>query len=396
MSMTDFSFPHMFACYTPISLHFSYGKGSWLYTENGSAYLDFTSGIAVNCLGHAHPCLIQSLSAQAQKLWHTSNLFLHHQQEALAQKLCEHSFADKVFFVNSGAEAVECAIKTARHYHYAKGNKEKCEIITFTKAFHGRSLATLAAGGQAKYLEGFAPAMPGFVQLPFGDVDAVAANISPKTAAILLEPIQGEGGVRAWPIESLQKLRQLCSQHDFLLIFDEVQSGVGRSGRFFSYQWSDIQPDILATAKGLGGGFPLGACLATKQAAESMTPGTHGSTFGGNLLAMAVGQTIVDIVSKQEFLNSVQKKAAYLGKTLQALAQQFHKLLGGVNGKGLMMGVECVIPNSQIIAACREEKLLILGAGENHLRFLPPLNIEQEELELGLQRFQTALEKLKS
>ncbi|ENN94164.1 aspartate aminotransferase family protein [Bartonella bovis] len=384
----------LYNSYARRNLCFKQGNGVWLISDKGERYLDFTSGIAVNVLGYAHPKLIDALKIQAEKLWHISNLFQSPEQEALATCLCANSFADKVFFCNSGAEALECAFKTARHYHYAHGQPERFEIITFKDAFHGRTLATLAASGQEKYLEGFGPKVSGFIQVPFEDEKALRNTINTNTAAILIEPIQGEGGLRVVPPETLRLLRKLCDENNLLLILDEVQTGIGRTGKLFAYEWSDITPDILTLAKGLGGGFPLGACLATNEAAKSMTPGTHGSTFGGNLLGMAVGNSVLDIVSEPDFLNHVQHVAHQLKQGLLTILETYPDVICAVQGKGLMIGIQCIIPQNDVISALENEHILSVSASNNFVRFLPPLIITDEEIHEGLRRIEKAIAHL--
>ena len=371
-------------------LAFERGEGSWLMTETGERYLDFAAGIAVNSLGHCHPHLVAALTAQAQKLWHVSNLYEIPGQSRLADRLAEASFADRVFFTNSGAEALECAIKTARRYHYVNGRPERFRTITFEGAFHGRTLATIAAGGQQKYLDGFGPKAEGFDQVPFGDIDAVEAAIGPETAAILLEPVQGEGGIRAFPAPFLEKLRALADRHDLLLILDEVQTGVGRTGKLFAYQWSQVEPDIMAIAKGIGGGFPVGACLATERAASGMTPGVHGTTFGGNPLAMAVGNAVLDVVLEDGFLEAVQARALNARQMLASLVDEFPQVFEDVRGEGLLLGLKCRMANTAVLAAVIGAKLLAVTAGDNVLRLLPPLTVSDEELREAGERIRTA------
>lgn len=384
----------LYDTFSRIGLRFERGEGPWLYTETGERYLDFTSGIAVNSLGHAHPHLVEAMKQQVEKLWHVSNLFENPGQEKLADTLCQNSFAEKVFFCNSGAEAIECAIKTARRYHYVNGQPDRFEIITFEGAFHGRTLATLAAGGQQKYLDGFGPKAAGFTQIPFGDDEALKAAIHENTAAILIEPIQGESGIRAVPDATLRDLRTLCDQHGLLLIFDEVQTGVGRTGKLFAHQWSGVTPDIMGVAKGIGGGFPLGACLATAKAAKGMTPGTHGSTFGGNPLAMAAGSAVLDVLLQPGFLDHVVTIGNILKQGLAAIIDCYPDVVCDISGKGLLVGVKCVLPNTELIAACRDEKLLTVGAGANVMRILPPLNVTEEEIRDGLHRLEQAVAKI--
>jgi acetylornithine/N-succinyldiaminopimelate aminotransferase len=372
-------------------LTFERGEGSWLVTTSGERYLDFAGGIAVNSLGHAHPHLVQALTEQAQKLWHVSNLYEIPDQRRLAERLVANSFADKVFFTNSGAEALECAIKTARRYHYVKGNKERFRTITFEGAFHGRTLATIAAGGQAKYLEGFGPKVEGFDQVAFGDVDAAAALIGPETAAILVEPVQGEGGIRIFPTAGLRRLRELCDQHGLLLIFDEVQCGVGRTGKLFAYEWTGIEPDLMAIAKGIGGGFPMGACLATDEAASGMTAGVHGTTFGGNPLAMAVGNAVLDVVLGDGFLDDVNRKALLIKQGLAAVADEAPDVIEEIRGTGLILGIRCRTPNAKVNAALREQHLLAVPAGDNVIRLLPPLTVTDEDLREAMERIRAGV-----
>ncbi|MCB1440225.1 MAG: aspartate aminotransferase family protein [Nitratireductor sp.] len=375
---------HVFATYAQPDIEFVRGEGVRLYDAQGNTFMDLTSGIAVNSLGHAHPHLVDALKSQAETLWHTSNLFKVPGREKLADRLCEATFADRVFFTNSGAEALEAAIKTARRYHFAKGNPERIDIITFEGAFHGRTLATIAAGGQAKYLEGFGPKAPGFIQVPFGDHDALHAAIGETTAGILIEPVQGEGGIRSVPNQCLRGLRELCDKHGILLIYDEVQTGVGRTGKLFAHEWAgengEAAPDIMAIAKGIGGGFPVGACLATEEAAAPMIVGTHGTTFGGNPLAMAVGNAVLDIVLEDGFLEEVRRKSLVMQQILAELVDTYPDLLEDTRGKGLLLGMKAKIPNTDIIAAFRSEGLLSVAAGDNVVRLLPPLVITEDEL----------------
>ncbi|MBL8581905.1 MAG: aspartate aminotransferase family protein [Rhizobiaceae bacterium] len=372
-------------------LTFERGEGCWLESPSGERYLDFAGGIAVNSLGHAHPHLVAALTEQAQKLWHVSNLYEIPNQRRLAERLVANSFADKVFFTNSGAEALECAIKTARRYHYAKGHGERFRTITFEGAFHGRTLATIAAGGQAKYLEGFGPKADGFDQVAFGDVDAAEALIGPETAAILVEPVQGEGGIRVFPATGLRRLRELCDKHDLLLMFDEVQCGVGRTGKLFAYEWTGIEPDVMAIAKGIGGGFPMGACLATDEAAAAMTPGVHGTTFGGNPLAMAVGNAVLDVVLADGFLDEVNRKALLFKQGLAAIADESPEIVDEIRGTGLLLGIKCRVPNTKISAALRDQHLLTVPAGDNVIRLLPPLIVSDDEIREGLSRIRAGV-----
>ncbi len=370
--------------YNRADLAFERGEGSYLIAENGQRYLDFGSGIAVNALGHAHPHLVQAVTEQAQKLWHTSNLYRIPGQQRLAERLVAATFADTVFFTNSGAEALECAIKMTRKFQSHNGHPEKFRIITFEGAFHGRTLATIAAGGQAKYLEGFGPKVDGFDQVPFGDHEALKAAIGPETAGILIEPIQGEGGVRPVPTQCLRGLRALCDEHGLLLILDEVQTGVGRTGKLFAHEWSGITPDIMAVAKGIGGGFPMGACLATEAAAAGMTAGTHGSTFGGNPLAMAVGNAVLDVVLAPGFLERVRDAALRFKQQLAMLKDEHPDVIEEVRGEGLLLGLKTRVPNTDFAAALRERHLLAVGAGDNVVRILPPLTVSDAELSEGV------------
>jgi acetylornithine/N-succinyldiaminopimelate aminotransferase len=375
-------------------LAFERGEGCWLVTGDGERYLDFAGGIAVNSLGHGHPHLVAALTDQAQKLWHVSNLYHIPGQERLGERLAETSFADRVFFTNSGAEALECAIKTARRWHYVNGRPERFRIITFEGAFHGRTLATIAAGGQAKYLEGFGPKVDGFDQVAFDDVDAVEKLIGPDTAAILLEPVQGEGGVRPFPTASLKRLRELCDKHGLLLIFDEVQCGVGRTGKLYAHEWSGVSPDLMAIAKGIGGGFPVGACLATDDAAKGMTAGVHGTTFGGNPLAMAVGNAVLDVILDDGFMAEVSRKSLLMKQGLAAVADEFPDVIEDVRGSGLLLGLKCRMPNTKVNMALRDEKLLSVPAGDNVVRLLPPLVVSDEEIRDAVGRIRAAAAKL--
>lgn len=384
----------LYETYMRAPLRFTRGEGVWLIAEDGERYLDFAAGVAVNSLGHAHPHLVAALKDQADKVWHLSNLYEVPGQESLGRRLTEATFADKVFFTNSGAEALECAIKTARRYHFAKGHPGKFHIITFEGAFHGRTLATIAAGGQEKYLEGFGPKTPGFLQVPFGDITAVKDAITEETAAILIEPVQGEGGIRPVPKAFMQELRQLCNEYGLLLVLDEVQSGVGRTGRLFAHEWSGVTPDIMAVAKGIGGGFPLGACLATNEAAAGMVAGTHGSTYGGNPLAMAVGNAVLDVVLEEGFLDHVRDVALVFRQGLAALKDRFPEIIEDIRGEGLMLGIKARIPAGDLLKAVRAEKLLAVPAGDNVLRLLPPLTVTAQEAREGLARIERAAEKL--
>ncbi|MET3559618.1 acetylornithine/N-succinyldiaminopimelate aminotransferase [Bartonella japonica] len=381
----------LYRCFARRDLHFKKGNGVWLISDKGECYLDLTSGIAVNALGYAHPQLVETLKRQAEKIWHLSNLFQSPEQEILATQLCANSFADKVFFCNSGAEALECAFKTARRYHYESGHPTRIEIITFEGAFHGRTLATLAATGHEKYLEGFGPKAGGFTQIPFCDENALQNAINENTAAILIEPIQGEGGIRTVPHEYLKFLRKICDDNNLLFILDEVQTGIGRTGKLFAYEWSNITPDILTLAKGLGGGFPLGACLATDKAAKSMTLGTHGSTFGGNLLGMAVGNSILDIILEPGFLDHVQSMGNKLKSGLLNILNTYPDIIYAIQGTGLMIGIQCVVPSNTVVNALEKEYVLSVGANNNVVRLLPPLIINEEEIMESLHRIEKAI-----
>jgi acetylornithine/N-succinyldiaminopimelate aminotransferase len=388
--MTNSATSHLLPVFARVDLGFERGEGAWLIATNGERYLDFTSGVAVNALGHAHPHLVAALQEQATKLWHMSNLFKSPDGERLAARLCEQSFADLVFFANSGAEAMECAIKITRKYHAAKGHPERYRIITFDGAFHGRTLATLAATGSAKYLEGFGPPMDGFDQVTLGDLDAVKKAIGPHTAGILIEPLQGEGGVRAAPHAFFKALRQLCDDNGLLLIFDEVQTGMGRTGELFAYQRLGVTPDVMPLAKALGGGFPIGACLATADAAAGMTPGTHGSTFGGNPLAVAAANAVLDVMLKPGFFEHAQKMSLLLKQKLASVVDRHPKVLADVRGEGLLIGLKAVVPSGDLVAALRDQKLLTVGAGENVVRFLPPLIVTEPEIEESVARLERA------
>ena len=370
--------------YNRADLAFERGEGSYLIAENGQRYLDFGSGIAVNALGHSHPHLVKAVTEQAAKLWHTSNLYRIPGQQRLAERLVEATFADTVFFTNSGAEALECAIKMARKFHSHNGHSEKFRIITFEGAFHGRTLATIAAGGQAKYLEGFGPKVDGFDQVPFGDHEALKAAITAETAGILIEPIQGEGGIRSVPPQCLRGLRALCDEHGLLLILDEVQTGVGRTGKLFAHEWAGVTPDIMAVAKGIGGGFPMGACLATEKAAAGMVAGTHGSTYGGNPLAMAAGNAVLDVVLADGFLARVRDAALRFKQQLAMLKDEHPGVIEEVRGQGLLLGLKLKVPAGDFQAALRERHVLSVGAGDNVLRILPPLTVSDAELSEGV------------
>jgi acetylornithine/N-succinyldiaminopimelate aminotransferase len=373
-----------------VHLAFERGEGVWLVATDGERYLDFTSGVAVNALGHAHPHLVAALTEQAAKLWHVSNLYEIPEAERVAARLCEASFADVVFFCNSGAEAAECAIKTARKYQAVNGNPERYRIITYEGAFHGRTLATLAAGGQKKYLEGFGPVVEGFDQVPFADLEATKKAIGSETAAIMIEPLMGEGGLRVMAPSFLRALRELCDQHGLLLVFDEVQTGMGRTGELFAYQRAGVAPDIMALAKALGGGFPVGACLATREAAKGMTAGTHGSTFGGNPLAMSAANATLDVMLAPGFFEHVQRISILFRQRLAELKDRYPSVIAEVRGEGLLIGVRAVVPAAELVDATRAEKMITLGAGDNVVRLLPPLIISEAELAEGVTRLERA------
>ncbi|MDX6750036.1 aspartate aminotransferase family protein [Geminicoccaceae bacterium 1502E] len=379
--MKNASIPSLLPVYQRIDILFERGEGAWLWDKKGRRYLDCGSGIAVNGLGHAHPHLVQALKDQAEKVWHISNLFRIEQMEKVADRLVANTFADTVFFCNSGAEAVEACIKMARRFWFAAGQPERNRIITFEGAFHGRTLATVSAAKAKKLTEGFAPLLDGFDQVPFGDEEALRAAITERTGAIMVEPVQGEGGIRPVPAEALRLLREICDEHDLLLIFDEVQSGMGRTGTLFAHQLAGVAPDIMAAAKGLGGGFPIGACLATARAASGMTTSSHGSTFGGNPLACAVANAVLDVTLEEGFLEEVRAKGAYFRGKLEELAARHPEQIQEVRGEGLMLGVKTGMPNTEFAARLRELGMITVPAGENVLRLLPPLVITREEID---------------
>ncbi|MFT7524770.1 MAG: acetylornithine/N-succinyldiaminopimelate aminotransferase, partial [Candidatus Paceibacteria bacterium] len=372
--------------YARAPLSFVKGEGSWLITEDGTRYLDFGSGIAVNALGHANPILVDALKDQAENLWHTSNLYTIPNQEKLAAQLVEHTFADTVFFTNSGTESMECAVKMARKYQSSAGAENRVNVIAFKDSFHGRSMAMIAAAGAEKLTKGFGPVMPGFVHVDYGDLDAVEAAIDEETAAILVEPIQGEGGIIPAEDSFLQGLRALCDTHGLLLIYDEIQCGMGRTGKLFAHEFSGASPDIMAVAKGIGGGFPLGACLATEDAAKGMIAGSHGSTYGGNPLACAVGNAVVETIATPEFLNNVSRKAGYLNQRLEGLIADHPRVFSGVRGQGLMLGLQCVATNIDIVKAGYDAHLLTVPGAQNVIRLLPPLTISESEIDTAVER----------
>jgi len=373
--------PTVLPTYNRAPLAFEKGSGAWLTTTDGRRFLDFGAGIAVNSLGHANPALIKALTDQAGAVWHVSNLYQIPAQQALADKLVEHTFADTVFFTNSGTEACELAVKMARKHFYDAGQPDRTDIITFSGSFHGRSSAGIAAAGSEKMTKGFGPLLPGFVHLDFGDHDALRqAAKSPTVAAIMIEPVQGEGGIRPVPDQCLKGLRDLADEHGILLIFDEVQCGVGRTGKLFAHEWSGITPDIMMVAKGIGGGFPLGAVLATERAANGMTAGTHGSTYGGNPLGCAVGNAVMDIIADPAFLAEVNRKAALLRQKLEGLTAAHPGVFTGVRGSGLMLGLMCKATNTDIVKAGYDAGILTVPAADNVIRLLPPLNLTDDDI----------------
>jgi acetylornithine/N-succinyldiaminopimelate aminotransferase len=388
---------HLLGVYNRAPLAFARGEGSRLWSTEGEAYLDCVAGIATDALGHAHPVLVAAIEAQAKKLWHVSNIYRIPEQEALADRLCGATFADVVFFGNSGSEAIECALKMARKYHSANGNPERVDILGFDGSFHGRTYAAINAAGNPSYVDGFGPRLPGYVQLTFGDHEALKAAIAaPTTAAVLVEPVQGEGGARAIPDVCLRGLRELCDQHGVLLIYDEVQCGMGRTGKLFAYEWSGAQPDIMAVAKALGGGFPVGACLATAEAAKGMTVGAHGSTFGGNPLAMAVGIAAFDEIAKPATLDHVNEIAGYLGQQLHGLKQRFPDVIVDIRGKGLLIGVKLIPNNREFMAMARDQHLLVAGGGDNCVRLLPPLVLTLDEAQEAIAKIEKTCEAFRA
>ena len=371
------------------------GEGCWLIDEAGRRHLDFGAGIAVNCLGHAHPKLVAALTEQAGQLWHTSNLYRVVNQEALAEKLAAATFADTMFFTNSGAEAMECAFKMARKFHYENGAPERVEIITFEGCFHGRTISTISSAGAEKLVKGFGPLTPGFVQVPL-DLDAVRAAVTDKTAAICVEPVQGEGGIIPVEAAFLKDLRAICDEAGALLIMDEIQCGVGRTGKLFAHEWAGITPDIMGIAKGIGGGFPLGACLATERAASGMTAGTHGSTYGGNPLATAVGTAVLDEVLSEGFLDHVNAMAGRLKQKLGALVAAHPDILETERGEGLMIGLKCKVPNMDMVNACYDQALLTVPGGDNVVRILPPLIVSEAEIDEAVDKLDAACAALEA
>lgn len=385
---------HIMPVYAPPPQTFERGEGVRMFTEDGDAYLDFVAGIAVTALGHAHPALVEILQTQAAKLWHTSNMFRVPAAETLADKMCADTFADRVFFTNSGTEAVECALKAARKFHWANGASDRIEFVTFQGAFHGRSLGAINAGGNPKYLEGFGPPLEGFTQIPFGDHEALDAAVTDKTAAVFVEPVQGEGGVRAIPEQCLTGLRKLCDERGVLLIYDEVQCGMGRTGKLFAHEWAtDAEPDIMCVAKGVGAGFPFGACLMTEAVGQPMQPGSHGSTYGGNPLAMAVGNVVWDIISDDTFLAEVRRVSSTLTQGLKSLADSHPDKVDGATGKGLLCGLKLKTLPKPFQVAARDRKLLVGVAGNNVLRLAPPLIITDEDVREAVSILDEVLEQ---
>ena len=382
--------PSVLPTYARAPLSFVKGEGSWLMDADGRRYLDMGGGIAVNILGHANPDLVAVLQDQATQLWHTSNLYNIPNQQALADRLVEHTFADTVFVTNSGTESMECCVKMARKYHYENGNPERVNIITFEGSFHGRSLGMISAAGAEKLTKGFGPLLPGFVHVPFGDHAALEAAIDDTTAAIMVEPVQGEGGIVPLPDQCLKGMRDLCDQYGILLIFDEIQCGMGRTGKLFAHEWSGIEPDIMGIAKGIGGGFPLGACLATEKAASGMIAGSHGSTYGGNPLACAVGTAVMDIVATPTFLAGVSAKAGRLRQRLEGLVASHPDVFVSVRGVGLMLGIECKVTNLDVVNAGYDQQLLTVPGGANVIRLLPPLSISDTEIDEAVARLDKA------
>ena len=387
--------PSILPTYARAPFSFTKGEGTWLIEEDGRRFLDLGAGIAVNALGHAHPSLVAALTEQAQNLWHVSNLYTIPQQTELADQLVAQSFADTVFFTNSGTESCELAVKMARKYWFEKGQSDRVEIITFSGSFHGRSSAGIAAAGSEKMTKGFGPLLPGFVHLDWADHAAIDAAITAKTAAILIEPIQGEGGIRPVPDACLKGLRELCDRHNLLLIFDEVQCGICRSGKLFAHEWAGVAPDIMMVAKGIGGGFPLGAVLASEAAALGMGAGTHGSTYGGNPLACAVGCAVLTSVADEAFLAEVRRKSALFKQKLGGLIAAHPDVFESLRGEGLMLGLKCKCANTDLVAAGYEALVITVPAADNVVRLLPPLNITDDEIELAIARLDQAAQRLK-
>ncbi len=387
--------PSLLPTYARAPLAFERGEGSWLETTDGRRFLDLSSGIAVNALGHAHPALVAALTEQAGKLWHVSNLYEIPAQKALADRLVAATFADTAFFTNSGTEALELAVKMVRKYWYEKGDPERIEIVAFTGSFHGRSTAAIAAAGSEKMVKGFGPLMPGFTHVEFGDHEALRAAVTDRTAAVLIEPVQGEGGIRPVPDQCLKGLRDLCDETGALLVFDEVQCGMGRTGRLFAHEWAGIAPDIMMVAKGIGGGFPLGAVLASEAAAEGMTLGTHGSTYGGNPLGCAVGAKVMEIIDDPDFLAEVRRKAASLHQRLEGLVAVHPDVFEEVRGLGLMLGLKCRAPNTEVVKAGYDQHVLTVPAADNVVRLLPALTISDDDITEAIERLDAAASAVK-
>jgi acetylornithine/N-succinyldiaminopimelate aminotransferase len=387
---------HLMGVYNRAPLAFDHGKGARIWSTTGEAYLDCVAGIATDALGHAHPVLVDALKRQGEKLWHVSNIYGIPEQEALGAALCEKTFADVAFFTNSGAEAVECALKLARKYHSANGHPERIDIIGFDGSFHGRTYAAINAAGNPGYVDGFGPRLPGYLQASFGDHESVEALVGPTTAAIIIEPVQGEGGARAATDTWLRQLRELCDREGILLIFDEIQCGLGRTGKLFAYEWAGITPDVMPVAKALGGGFPVGACLATREAAKGMTVGAHGSTYGGNPLAMAVGLAAFGEISKPETLAHVNEVAGYLGQQLHGVKERFPDIVVDIRGKGLLIGIKLNPNNREFMAAARDQHLLVAGGGDNCVRLLPPLILSLDEAREAIEKFEKTCEAMRA
>jgi len=390
---------NIYDCYRPPEVEFVRGEGAYLYTENGDRYLDFIAGIAVNGLGHGHPALIEAVKSQSEKLWHLSNMFKIPGQKELAKKYCDAlGWAGKVFFTNSGAEAVECAMKTARRYHYDNDDKERYEIITFTGAFHGRTMGTINAGGNPKYLKGFGPALPGFTHLDFAELDNLGEHLSEKTAAVLFEPVQGEGGLRPIPIDTLVKIRNQCTENGTLLIYDEVQCGAGRTGKLFAHQWAGgkADPDIMAAAKGIGGGFPLGACIAREEIAKVMVPGTHGSTYGGNPMAMAVGHAAFDALTEPGMMAHVNKVSNFVKQQFEGLKDEFPEVVDEIRGKGLLIGLRLKKEALAVRKNALTKNLLLGSAGDNVMRMAPPLIIDETHVREAIAVLRECFEEARS
>ncbi|HEY3814756.1 MAG TPA: aspartate aminotransferase family protein [Caulobacteraceae bacterium] len=387
---------HLMGVYNRAPLAFDHGKGARLWSITGEAYLDCVAGISTDGLGHCHPVLVEALEKQGNKLWHVSNIFEIPGQEELADQLCAATFADVVFFTNSGTEAIECALKLARKYQSANGKPDKIEIIGFDGSFHGRSYAAVNASGNPSYLDGFGPRLPGYKQIAFGDMDVLKASIGEQTCAVIIEPVQGEGGARSASDDYMREIRRLCDEHGALLILDEVQCGMGRSGKLFAHEWAGITPDVMAVAKALGCGFPVGACLATKEAAKGMTVGAHGSTFGGNPLAMAVGLAAFGEISKPETLANVNEVAGYFNQQLEGLRQRYPDIIVDIRGRGLLIGVKLIPNNREFMALARDQHLLVAGGGDNCVRILPPLNLTLDEAREAIEKFEATCEAVRA